>query len=314
MRAGSSAVEHLTFNQWVAGSIPARLTIVYSFLMRREDGNHPRALRLCSHVCSQSCYRWQWIAVDTAGLPVVLRIVRFLRIVGVGFRRIICLVLPIGRTWLFLGWGRAGSKDSGNAFQGIALRFGQYMAVGVHRDADLAMAEDLHDDPWMHTLSDQERRAGMTEIMEADRFGQTGDAQRPFEMADQVARFGGRAALRGKHQIVLDPIRFGSSAFQSLGRAMGLQGGDKQVGQGETPRAGLGFGRRKVELALVALERHRNVQRPSGQIHILPAEAKHLAAPQAKRQRQAIDQLEALACHRREQALGLVHRQGYEAV
>ena len=41
------------------------------------------------------------------------------------------------------------------------------MAVGIHRDADLAVAEDLHHHARVDALHKQQRGAGMAKVVEA---------------------------------------------------------------------------------------------------------------------------------------------------
>jgi hypothetical protein len=48
----------------------------------------------------------------------------------------------------------------------LAASTGKDVAVGVHRQADLGVAEDLHYDPWGDVLDEKERGAGVPQVME----------------------------------------------------------------------------------------------------------------------------------------------------
>ena len=48
----------------------------------------------------------------------------------------------------------------------VALQRMSNMAIGVHRQTDLAVAEDLHNDAWVDSLRDQQRGAGMPQVVE----------------------------------------------------------------------------------------------------------------------------------------------------
>ena len=49
----------------------------------------------------------------------------------------------------------------------LLLHGGDHVAVEVHRDSDLAVAQNLHDDAGVHALRQQQRGARVSQIMEA---------------------------------------------------------------------------------------------------------------------------------------------------
>jgi hypothetical protein len=53
-------------------------------------------------------------------------------------------------------------------FRGVRTERGHHMRIRIHRDADLAVTQRLHHHSWMHTLFEQERRAGVPQVMDAD--------------------------------------------------------------------------------------------------------------------------------------------------
>jgi hypothetical protein len=48
----------------------------------------------------------------------------------------------------------------------VSAHLRQHVGVGVHRQGNLRVTEDFHDDPRRHTLSQHERCAAVTEIVE----------------------------------------------------------------------------------------------------------------------------------------------------
>ena len=60
---------------------------------------------------------------------------------------------------------------AGKQFVHLVCRFsfqrGQDMAVSVHRQTDLGVAQDLHDHPRRDVLDEQQRRAGVAEVVKA---------------------------------------------------------------------------------------------------------------------------------------------------
>jgi hypothetical protein len=61
------------------------------------------------------------------------------------------------------------------------------MAVGIHGQGDLAVPEDLHHDARRHTLSDQETRRRMAQVVQPDG-GQPGFAKQLLELPVVIAR------------------------------------------------------------------------------------------------------------------------------
>ena len=58
------------------------------------------------------------------------------------------------------------SEDGIHPVGGVTLQCGNDVAVGVHSQADLAVAESLHDYTRMHTLSEEPRGTRMAQIVE----------------------------------------------------------------------------------------------------------------------------------------------------
>src|SRR5438093_982185 len=57
-------------------------------------------------------------------------------------------------------------QDHIHTFRGIALQRRDHVAVGVHCQTDLTVAERLHNDARMNTLSQEQRCACMAEVVE----------------------------------------------------------------------------------------------------------------------------------------------------
>ncbi len=47
----------------------------------------------------------------------------------------------------------------------VAEHVRHHVGVGIHRERDLAMPEDLHDGSWRHALRDKERGARVSEVV-----------------------------------------------------------------------------------------------------------------------------------------------------
>jgi hypothetical protein len=85
----------------------------------------------------------------------------------------------------------------GHALSGFAGDFRSYVAVGIHGQRDLTVAEDFHHDPGRHALGKQETRRRMAKVMKPYG-GQSGAGEQLLELPVVVAGFDRRAELRGE--------------------------------------------------------------------------------------------------------------------
>src|SRR5207245_1839124 len=105
-------------------------------------------------------------------------------------------------------------EGSFHAVGGFALQSWQDVAVGVHRQADLAVAERFHHDARMYVLHEQQRRACVTEIMETHlREGSL--LQQSMESMCDVRSVSKRADLAGEYQAELDSVSQPQAAQES---------------------------------------------------------------------------------------------------
>jgi len=89
--------------------------------------------------------------------------------------------------------------DLGGSIDGRALDLRQHMRMGVHRQPDLAMAQGLHYRTRRGPGREQERRAGMAQVMKPDRTQPSVIPQcvpRPVD----VTRVQGTGRQRGENQ------------------------------------------------------------------------------------------------------------------
>ncbi|MCM0674471.1 hypothetical protein NCC78_07185 [Micromonospora phytophila] len=84
------------------------------------------------------------------------------------------------------------------------------------------MAEDVHDDSWRHACPQEQRRAGVPQVMKADG-PHTGPDDQPAEGGVQVAWFDVAAGGGGKHQARLLPMPIGEAALMLLAAAVTLE-------------------------------------------------------------------------------------------
>lgn len=94
------------------------------------------------------------------------------------------------------------------------------------------MAEHFHDDSHLHSLREQQRRTGVTHVVEAD----PADARCRdvfVEGAPQVARFDGRTKSRGEDETGLRPPLTCCSEVSLLNARTNAQCGSCLFGQGE---------------------------------------------------------------------------------
>jgi len=69
----------------------------------------------------------------------------------------------------------------------LTTQLGYDMGVGIHRQSDLRVTENVHDYTWRHTLCEQQCCAGMTQVMESTLL-QPGALQQPMKLfADRRA-------------------------------------------------------------------------------------------------------------------------------
>jgi hypothetical protein len=78
------------------------------------------------------------------------------------------------------------------------------VAVGVERQRYLRVAEHLHDDAGINALSQQQRRAGVPQIVKPD-IGQARRGQQRFELPRHVPRLEWRPNGAGEHETAVQP-------------------------------------------------------------------------------------------------------------
>jgi hypothetical protein len=78
------------------------------------------------------------------------------------------------------------------------------MRVGVHRDADLTVAQNFHHDPRLHTLNKQKGSCGMSQIVNAH-LRQLRSVQNDLELASDVALIERRADGCGEYEARFNP-------------------------------------------------------------------------------------------------------------
>src|SRR4051812_6810211 len=110
------------------------------------------------------------------------------------------------------------------------------MRVGVHRDPDLAVAERLHHHAGVVPCRDEQRGAGMAQIVEAD-IGQPGPLEERLEGTDDVARLERGAAPRGEDQSPVRPRLLCSRALGTLLCEVYGERASQRVRQWECPAA-----------------------------------------------------------------------------
>ena len=89
-----------------------------------------------------------------------------------------------------------------------------HVAIGVERDADLRMSQDLHDHSGRHTLGEQDAGGGVPEIMDAD-LPKVSLADQLAERPVVVAGMNGRPVPGGEDESGVRP-RVGIPALHSL--------------------------------------------------------------------------------------------------
>ena len=96
-----------------------------------------------------------------------------------------------------------------------ALQSRHDVAVGIQCEADLAVAQDLHDCPGLDTLSEQERGCGVSQVVEPDR-GQPGRAEDLVKLAVHVSRIKWLPVPRGENESAVSPLVTSQEAFLEL--------------------------------------------------------------------------------------------------
>lgn len=86
----------------------------------------------------------------------------------------------------------------------LVLQHREHVAVEIHRDADAAVSENLHHHARVDTLDEEERRAGMTHIMEA-LMPQPCPFERLLKASEGVARLQERATRGWEDESVFAP-------------------------------------------------------------------------------------------------------------
>jgi len=89
------------------------------------------------------------------------------------------------------------------------------VAVGIERQANLRVAEGLHDRAWVNTLGEQQRRGGVAQIMKSNG-RKLGRRERRVELTRGVSRIQCRSKRGGKDQPGLLPRATSRETLLSL--------------------------------------------------------------------------------------------------
>ena len=158
------------------------------------------------------------------------------------------------------------------------------MAVGVHRQADLAVAERLHHNSWVNALDEQQRRACMTKVVETHRW-QVGPLEEFVEPVRDVWSVGERSTLAWEHQVEVDPAFSSCEALNGLATPMCAERVDDGRRHDQGSPASLGFCLDELRaLMWDSLRCSANSKHAGFEIDVGPVEPKRLALTKAKGQ------------------------------
>jgi hypothetical protein len=116
----------------------------------------------------------------------------------------------------------AVSEDGLHPVCRFALKGRKDVAVGIHRQADLTVAERLHHDPRVHALHEKQGRACVSKVVETHRW-QAGALQQSMKAVRDVRAVGECASRAGEDQVVVDPMFSSCQAFRGLASAVSAQ-------------------------------------------------------------------------------------------
>jgi hypothetical protein len=169
------------------------------------------------------------------------------------------------------------------------------MAVRVERQADLAVSEGLHDDPRRNALGQEERGAGVAEVMEAltRESRSSKDGLEAARNGDPVHR---RPDRRGEDKAtrVVAPAYAGEESLLELSRAVNMQGVQDEGRQRDDAPARHGLWFHKFETAIDALEGMADGDRRALEVEVAPSQAKDLALTETNPKRDEIEGLKPI--------------------
>ena len=109
----------------------------------------------------------------------------------------------------------AQSKNQLHFFGGFTLQRWQDVAIRVHRQADLAVAECLHHNAWMYVPDEQQRGACVSQVVKTHR-RQAGLVEESMKPMGDVRSIGERASVAGEDQVEIDPAISCGEPFNDL--------------------------------------------------------------------------------------------------
>jgi hypothetical protein len=144
--------------------------------------------------------------------------------------------------------------------------------------------QHLHDCPWLDALSEQERRTGVPQIVEAQP-GQTSRRAKLVEGTVDIPRFQRCADGRSEDQPVVPPHLSDRQALRRLPSALPFERGHGRRGDRQRSTGSVRLRLHEPELAAHSLYRPPDPQRPLLQIDVGPPQTQDLTAAKAHRQR-----------------------------
>src|SRR5215211_3136217 len=167
-----------------------------------------------------------------------------------------------------------------------------HVAVGVQRDGDGRVPEHLGDYLRVDAFSQEERRTGVPEVVEAY-VGQPGPPQERLPVLVMEVVAPDRCATPGaEHETPGVPLGSTGSAFVALKIPVPLQrlhsSGSQSYLTAAPPRLGLG----EARPALCERERSPHSHDPLFEVHVVPPEPEELALPHSRAHGEDVEDLE----------------------
>jgi len=129
------------------------------------------------------------------------------------------------------------------------------MAIGVHRERNLRMTEDIHDLARMYALCDQQGRASVAQIVEAQFCGQARPLLEALEIPGEVAGLYRRAPECCEYETPIGPLFASELSFDSLPISMIEQSGERRSRQANGSSRPCSFWFQQLEFASNILQR-----------------------------------------------------------
>jgi hypothetical protein len=174
---------------------------------------------------------------------------------------------------------------------GLSLEGRNDVAVGVHRQADLGVAQGLHDHPSWNALREHEAGSGVAEIMEP-KPGQACPLERRLEPPRDIPGVERGANGGREDEVRLPPARANSDPLLQLPRAMGAEGAGHGGRHRDRPSTAPGLRLDELEASIHPLQRLGDAERAGFDVNVRPAEAQDLALAQPQRDRDRVESLE----------------------